>query len=157
MRLGIARSQSFPRPMSINGLGIPLWESGYLISWVSGSQAERLVTDYFQIVPRFICEMHALSTGDMGLGMGKRAVIKPCQSGQPFAPVDAGHPTPPSWGPLRPQARHRGDAVMKTRYKETARSGLAVHIIGCRAGTAAQPQPQRPAVIIQPVHNLVYP
>ena len=47
--------------MSINGLGIPLWESGYLISWVSGSQAERLVADYFQIIPRCIYEMHALS------------------------------------------------------------------------------------------------
>ena len=157
MRVGIARSQSFPRPMSINGLGIPLWESGYLISWVSGSQAERLVTDYFQIIPRFICEMHALRAGDMGLGMGKRAVIKPCQSGQPFAPVDAGHPTPPCCGPLRPQARLRGDAVMKTRYKETSRSGLAVHIIECCAGLAAQHQRQRPAAIIQPVHNLAHP
>lgn len=157
MGVGIARSQSFPRPMSINGLGIPLWESGYLISWVSGSQAERLVADYFQIIPRCIYEMHALSAVDMGLGMGKRAVIKPCQSGQPFAPVDAGHPTPPCWGPLRPQARHRGDAVMKTRYKDTARSGLAFHIIECCAGLAAQPQGQQPAAIIQPGHNLVYP
>jgi hypothetical protein len=46
---------------------------------------------------------------------------------------------------------------MKTRYKEIARSGLAVHIIECCAGLAAQHQPQRPAVIIQPGHNLVYP
>jgi len=143
--------------MSINGLGIPLWESGYLISWVSGSQAERLVTDYFQIIPRFICEMHALRAGDMGLGMGKRAVTRLCKSGQPFAPVDAGQLTPPCCGPLRPQERRRGDTVMKTRYKETARSALAFHIIECCAGLAAQPQPQRPAVIIQPVHNLVYP
>ena len=67
MEVGIARSQSFPRPMSINGLGILLWESGYLISWVSESQAERLVTDYFQIIPRFICEMHVLSAVDMDL------------------------------------------------------------------------------------------
>jgi len=28
---------------------------------------------------------------------------------------------------------------MKTRYKETARSGLAFHIIECCAGLAAQP------------------
>lgn len=89
--------------------------------------------------------------------MGKRAVTRLCQSVQPFALVGPGQPTPPCWGPLRPQARLRGDAVMKTRYKETARSGLVVHIIECRAGTAAQPQPQRPAAMIQPVHNLVYP
>lgn len=46
---------------------------------------------------------------------------------------------------------------MKTRYKETARSGLAVHIIECCAGLAAQPQRQQPAAIIQSGHNLVYP
>lgn len=71
MGVGIVRSQSFPRPMSINGLGIPLWESGYLISWVSGSQAERLVADYFQIIPRCIYEMHALSAVDMDLEWGR--------------------------------------------------------------------------------------
>lgn len=98
MGVGIARSQSFPRPMSINGLRIPLWESGYLISWVSGSQAERLVTDYFQIIPRYICEMHALNAGDMDCGMEKRAAIQLCQAGQPFAPVDTGQPTPPCCG-----------------------------------------------------------
>jgi hypothetical protein len=46
---------------------------------------------------------------------------------------------------------------MKTRYKETARSGLAVHIIECFASLAAQHQRQRPAAIIQPVHNLAHP
>lgn len=93
----------------------------------------------------------------MGLGMGKRAVIKPCQSGLPFAPVDAGQPAPPYCGPLLPQARHRGDTVMKIRCKETARSGLAVPIIECCAGLAAQHQRQRQAAIIQPVHNLAHP
>ncbi len=83
--------------------------------------------------------MHALRAGDMGLGMGKRAVIKPCQSGLPFAPVDAGQLAPSCCRPLRPQARRRGDTDMKTWYKETARSGLAVPIIECCAGTAARP------------------
>ncbi len=46
---------------------------------------------------------------------------------------------------------------MKTRYKYTARSGLAFHIIECCAGLAAQPQRQQPAAIIQPGHNLVHP
>lgn len=46
---------------------------------------------------------------------------------------------------------------MKTRYKDTARSGLAFHIIECCAGLAAQPQGQQPAAMIQPGHNLVYP
>ena len=137
--------------------GYSFGESCYLISWVSGSQAERLVTDYFQIVPRYLHEMPVLHAGDMGFEMGKRAVIRLCQSVQPFAPVDAGQPAPPYCWPLRPQARHRGDTDMATRYKEAAPGGLAVHIIECRAGTAAQPQRQRPAAIIQPVHNLVYP
>lgn len=47
--------------------GYSVGESHYLISWVSGSQAERLVADYFQIIPRCICEMHALSAVDMDL------------------------------------------------------------------------------------------
>lgn len=89
--------------------------------------------------------------------MGKRAVTRLCQSVQPFAPVDAGQSAPPCCGPLRPQALRRGDTDMKTRYKETARSGLAFHIIECCAGLAAQPQRQQPAAIIQPGHNLVYP
>lgn len=46
---------------------------------------------------------------------------------------------------------------MKTRYKYTARSGLAFHIIECCAGLATQPQRQQPAAIIQPGHNLVHP
>jgi hypothetical protein len=89
--------------------------------------------------------------------MRKRAVTRLCQSVQPCALVGPGQPAPPCCGPLRPQARHRGDAVMKTRYKDTARSGLAFHIIECCAGLAAQPQRQQPAAIIQPGHNLVYP
>ena len=89
--------------------------------------------------------------------MRKRAVTRLCQSVHPCALVGPGQPTPPCCRPLRPQARHRGDAVMKTRYKETARSGLAFHIIECCAGLAAQPQRQQPAAIIQPGHNLVYP
>lgn len=89
--------------------------------------------------------------------MGKRAVTRLCQSVQPCALVGPGQPAPPCCGPLRPQARRRGDTVMKTRYKETARSGLAVHIIECCAGLAAQHQRQRQAAIIQPVHNLAHP
>ncbi len=136
MGVGIARSQSFPRPMSINGLVIPLWESGYLISWVSGSQAERLVSDYFQIIPRCIFEMPALRAGDMGFGMGKRAAIQLSQPRQPVDPVDTGQRHRRAAGLVRPRARHRGETRKdrKTWYKQTARSGRVLKIIECQAG-----------------------